>query len=176
METDIRLGDFFCRSMDSWEGPLIRFGQFLNGDGARQYEHAGLCIAVKDDKVTTIEAQPGGARYFTYTIEKASEWLWSDFELSASQREAIVFQAKLLRGCPYNWLDYVAIAAHRLHVPGLASWSAGRVQNESRLICSQLVDLAYRRAGVNLFTDGRLPQSVTPGDLSGLILHDHTAK
>ena len=37
------------------------------------------------------------------------------------------------------------------------------------MICSQLVDEAYARAGVQLFDDGRLPGDVTPADLYGLI-------
>ncbi len=48
-------------------------------------------------------------------------------------------------------------------------WAAQRVADPSRLICSELVDLAYDRAGVHLFSDGRLPSGVTPGDLEDLI-------
>ena len=40
------------------------------------------------------------------------------------------------------------------------------INNAKTLICSQLVDEAYGwGAGVQLFTDGRLPGLVSPGDL-----------
>jgi hypothetical protein len=39
------------------------------------------------------------------------------------------------------------------------------------MICSQLVDEAYLRAGVHLFDDGRDPGDVTPGDLLYVIAH-----
>ena len=37
------------------------------------------------------------------------------------------------------------------------------------MICSQLVDEAYKRAGVQLFDDNRLPGDVDPNDLWELI-------
>jgi hypothetical protein len=46
------------------------------------------------------------------------------------------------------------------------------VADEGHLICSQLVDEAYLRAGVHLFDDGRLPGDVTPGDLWWLLQRD----
>jgi hypothetical protein len=36
-------------------------------------------------------------------------------------------------------------------------------------MCSQLVDLSYHEAGVELFDDGRIPGDVSPGDLLDLI-------
>ncbi len=44
-----------------------------------------------------------------------------------------------------------------------------RLCRKDRLICSQLVDEAYRLADIHLFNDGRLPQLVSPGDLLVLI-------
>jgi hypothetical protein len=38
--------------------------------------------------------------------------------------------------------------------------------------CAELVDLAYQRAGVQLFDDGRQPLDVTPADLADLLLKE----
>jgi hypothetical protein len=43
------------------------------------------------------------------------------------------------------------------------------IADSGHLICSQLVDLCYLRAGAHLFDDGRLPGDVTPGDLWKLL-------
>jgi hypothetical protein len=39
------------------------------------------------------------------------------------------------------------------------------------MICSQLADEAAMRGGWHLFSDGRIPQDVTPGDLWKLAEH-----
>jgi hypothetical protein len=46
---------------------------------------------------------------------------------------------------------------------------ASRIERADRLVCSQLVDKAYLLAGEHLFSDGRYPGEVTPGDLLDLI-------
>jgi hypothetical protein len=66
-------------------------------------------------------------------------------------------------GTPYSFLDYVAIAAHRFHlpIPGLKRFIAS-TRHE---ICSALVDEVYRRAGFALFSDARWPGYVVPAAL-----------
>jgi hypothetical protein len=67
------------------------------------------------------------------------------------------------RGVGYSFLDYDAIAAHRLHlpVPGLRAY----IGSTGHLICSQLCDQAYADVGAHLYADGRWPGYVTPLDL-----------
>jgi hypothetical protein len=42
------------------------------------------------------------------------------------------------------------------------------------MICSQQVAQCYTDVGINLFTDGRIPEDVMPGDLADLLLHSAT--
>jgi hypothetical protein len=68
---------------------------------------------------------------------------------------------------PDNWRDYGALILARFKVR--PSGVTEVVNNEHQLICSQLVDLAYKKAGIHLFNDGRESGDVTPGDLADLI-------
>lgn len=85
-------------------------------------------------------------------------------------RMSLVHAARVLgpggkypNGIPYNYLDYLAIGLEhfKIDLPIVRN----RVRREDRMICSQLVDYIYKQNGIHLFTDGRLPQDVTPGDL-----------
>lgn len=145
-------------------GKLIRVGQWLNGDGFRNYEHAFMYI--QDGKM--VEAQPGGAVYSDIDRYGSVEnilWLPCPDEY----RSAVGSAAVALLGTPYSFLDYGALAAVRLHMPSKAI--RRYVMSTGHMICSQLVDEAASRGGWHIFTDGRLPQDVTPGDLSKVALH-----
>jgi cell wall-associated NlpC family hydrolase len=152
-------GDFGLTTISGTVGRLIRFGQWLNGDGFSVYEHA--FIVIPGGKL--VEAEPGGAR-----IGELSEYTnvsvdYSSWPLTDEQRHAVVGAATALLSTPYSALDYLALATHRLHIPapGLRSY----ISSTGHMICSQLVDEVYRRAGVQLFNDGRWPGFVTPGSL-----------
>ncbi len=68
----------------------------------------------------------------------------------------------------YSWVDLLAAGALQYGIrPKLVRDIVAR---QDRRICSQEVDQAFLEAGVHLFTDGRLPQDVTPGDLLWLAL------
>lgn len=68
-------------------------------------------------------------------------------------------------GTPYSFLDYAAITGVRL---GITNGPIRRyVTTSKHMICSQLADQAMADAGYHVFTDGRLPQDVTPGALFG---------
>src|SRR5258708_29450415 len=86
------------------------------------------------------------------------------------QRTAICLAARSNIGVGYSWADYMAIAAHRLHIPspGLRDFIA----DSTHQICSQLIDTCYADAGVHLFADGRWPGYVTPADRS----EEHTSE
>lgn len=155
-------GDFGLTNIPGDVGKLIRFGEWLNGDGRSPYSHAFVVTDVTGDgRVQILEAELGGAR-----IAEAGEYadaVYSSWDLTDEQRQGIVAAALELKGTPYSVLDYFAIAAHRfrLPIPGLRRY----VESSRHLICSQLVDLCYQRAGVQLFDDGRWNGYVSPADL-----------
>lgn len=164
-------GDFGLTQIHGRAGKLIRFGQYLNGSGFENFEHAFVYVGGN----MIVEAEPGGARLRPVSEYAAANVLWSTdhIPLTTPQRDAICLRAKQFytandgKGVPYSALDYFALAAHRLHIwaPFLKSY----VQNSGHVICSQLVDICYQNAGIHLFKDDRWPGFVTPGDLYGLL-------
>lgn len=160
-------GDFFLAQSEGVRGFVFRVAQFLTGEPS-QYSHAGIVL---DDR-TYIEARPGGA-----TIRPLEDLMsrrslaFSQNKLTRAQREEIVRVARELVGTPYSWLRFAILAGKTLHVktPRLQD----RVLNHGGMICSQLVDEIYLRAGVQLFNDGRSPGDVSPGSLAhvGKIYH-----
>ena len=125
-------GDFAVVRMDGVTGRLIRFGQWLNGDGFRDYEHAFIYIGGEQ----IIEAEPGGARIADVTEYGARDVLWSTGKVSLSdeQRSAVVEAARGFVGVPYSFLDYLLLALKRFHitVPILNR----RVVGSKHMICS----------------------------------------
>lgn len=151
--TRIGIGKFY--------GPILHFFigllQHLAGDSSR-FTHA--YIVLDDDSV--IEAQPGGA-----VVGKLADYknkaIYIQLDLTDEQRETIVDEARRLEGTPYSFLDYFALTLARFGIK--PKWLKRYIANTGHMICSQLCDEVYRRAGIHLFKDGRLPQEVTPGDL-----------
>ena len=156
-------GDFAVVSAGGIAGPLISFGEWLNGDGFGEWEHAFLYVGGGD----IIQAEPGGASERPLTGHAHTLWSSDAIPLTDPQRHAICAAAEGYLGIPYSFLDYAALAAHRLHldVPGLRAY----ISDTGHMICSQLVDQCYADAGVHLFADGRWPGYVTPASLASLI-------
>lgn len=152
-------GDFGLTSIKGGVGFLIRFGQWLNGDGFHDYEHA--FVYVGDGKI--VEAEPGGALISDLSEYSDRSIIWSTdlIPLTDEQRNLIVQSALAQEGTPYSFLDYLAIALYRIGIkhPGVAK----RVESSKHLICSQLVALDYEHAGVALTEYP--PYLVTPGKL-----------
>lgn len=171
-------GDFACIHTRGDVGTLITIGQFLNGTPDYSWwDHA--CIFVGGADVASpygyvMGAQPSGARLdplrqaqFT---GKDADWLWSSgkLKLTDDQRRAIVAQAIACKGIGYSWADYLALAAHRFHIP--APHLKNYIASSKSMICSTLVDFCYMNAGVKLFDDGRWQGDVTPADLASLLV------
>lgn len=160
-------GDFAVVRVNGDVGRLIRVGQWLNGDGFADYEHA--FVLVEDGQI--IEAEPGGARRAALSEYEGRPTMWSTgrIALTGEQRARIVAAAEGYIGTPYSAADYFALAAHHLHLPG-GPLLRHYVADSRHMICSQLVDQCYQDAGVQLFKDGRWPGWVTPADLHRLML------
>lgn len=154
-----RPGDFGLASIHGVAGLGVRIGQWLNGDGWHAFQHA---FVVLDDE-TVLEAEPGGARIRLLSAYDGTNAIYSAWSLTDDQRATIVAEARPLVGTPYSALDYVSLALLRLGIR--PAWLRRYVAASGHMICSQLVDEAYLRAGLHMFEDGRWPGDVTPGDL-----------
>lgn len=149
-------------------GFLISLGQLLLGDPS-PFTHTFIVI----DGTRVLGAQPGGARYGSlkrYIDEDKAVFTTGRIPLTKEQRDSIVAEANKLLGTPYSYLDYLAIALHRFHVR--FAFIEDYILNSGHMICSQLTDEVYRRAGIQLFDDGRLPHDVTPGDIANMLIEE----
>lgn len=164
------IGDFGVVPTPGYAGVLIRIGQWLNGDGFANFEHA--FVYVGDNQI--VEAESAGARLANLDEYNYARIAW--YSAPSAKGRDIATQARKIVGTPYSWADYFALAAVRIGLPLSAKLLHSYVANSGHMICSQLVDEAYRRAGVQLFDDGRLPGDVTPGDLYRLIVAQQSHK
>lgn len=138
-------------------GKFIEFGQWMNGDGFRSWEHAFVSLG----NGLLIQAEPGGAKVAHVEMYPVIHWCENiAAQYTAEQLLVVADAAKHYIGVPYSFLDYGALAVHRLRipVPGLKHY----VADTGHMICSQLADQAYHDAGLPLFKDGRWPGYVTP--------------
>ena len=148
---------------------LIIIGELLNGDGFRLWKHAIFYAGGPQDLI--LEAEAGGAQLRPFHYDPA-DVLWSsdnpDLNLTQGQRGHAMEIAQHYKGIGYSFLDYDALAAHRLHIPapGLQAYIA----STGHMICSQLVDQCRLDLGSHLFADGRWPGYVTPAAEGNLIL------
>lgn len=169
----VQPGDFCCIPISGYTGKFISFGEWLNGDGFGDFDHAEIYIGEPDSTAPygyTIGAYPGGAAKVALSCppEQLPDALWSSsLNIPDVTRPAIVSAAKFMLGTPYSFLDYLALFFHRLHIwlPGLKHY----IQTGDHMICSQLVDYIYQLCGIHLFTDNRWPGYVTPAMLADLI-------
>lgn len=156
-------GDWAVCDAGGAVGKAIQLGEWLNGNGFTDWEHA--FVYVGGGKV--LQAEPDGSKIVP--LKPRAHILWSSgtIPLTPLQRSLVPGVAAQLTGVPYSFLDYGALAAHRLHipVPGLRDY----IDDSHHQICSQLVDDFMLRLGVHLFADGRWPGFVVPADLAGLL-------
>lgn len=184
-------GSFGLSRIGGTLGTAVHIGQALLGDSSI-FTHAFVVL----DKGEIIQAEPRGARILpleTYLgrpnvafcdapilnrvaelgRRRTTKYAGWTTDTEHELRVRIVHHARALEGTPYSFLDYLALAAERVGITPTPILR--RMEQTKEMICSQLVDEVYRRAGIHLFTDGRRSQSVTPGDLARYALtHDHT--
>jgi cell wall-associated NlpC family hydrolase len=166
--TEPQQGDFGLVKINGYAGRLIRIGQALNGDGFDDYEHAFLYLG----NGLIIEAEPGGARIneLTYTDVR---WSTGIVPLTDKQRTRIAISGFTFEHVPYSAMDYFALAAHRVGANWVYPDLKRYVATSKHMICSQLVDRAYRNGGVQLFNDKRWDGDVTPGTLDKRLKNPH---
>lgn len=140
----------------------IRFGQYLNGSGFEDFEHAFMDLG----DGTLIEAEPGGARIRPLSEYDGVDVYWCDNiyrAVPADVRLKIAEVARSYEGVPYSFLDYDAIAAHRFGLD--TAWLEEYIRSTGHMICSQLVDRACVEGGHRIFPLTRWDGFVAPGDL-----------
>lgn len=131
------VGDIGVTQIRGDVGFLIRLGQLINGSGWADFEHAFTYVG--DGRI--VEAEPGGAREADLSEYDARTVVW--VRCPDECRDAVAAAARGLIGTPYSGLDYVAIAAHRFHIPGFKRVAL----STSSMICSTLTVIAARRGG-----------------------------
>lgn len=149
-------GDIGLVAIRGRVGAAIRFGQWLVGDGYDHYEHAFVYVGNGE----IVQAMPRGAERATVpTMSGPVVYLRCPTELGPAVAEAAVG----FIGVPYSFVDYAAIALHRVRIP--TPRLRAYIESSRRLICSALCDRAAEIGGWKLFDDGRWHGHVTPGDL-----------
>lgn len=154
-----RPGDIGLVRIPGAGGFLIRVGQWLNGDGFADLEHAFVCVGGGE----LVEAEPGGARLRPLSQYDGAGVVW--LCCPAQYGGAVARAARSGVGTPYSWLDYFALAAHRLRipVPGLRIY----IESEHHAMCSAFADQCAAAGGWHLFRR-RWAGYVTPGALRRL--------
>jgi hypothetical protein len=159
-------GDIGLVTMPGFVGRLIRLGQWLNGDGFSNYQHAYVVAGLSDEdrrkgERMIVEAMPGGALLSPLSRYDSLGAVY--LRCPDGLRSAVAAVAESLVGTPYSPLDYLSLAAHRFHIP--APHLRAYIRSSGHMICSQLADSAADDGGWHLFDDGRWEGDVTPLDL-----------
>lgn len=148
--------------IDGDVGKGIEFGQWLNGEGFQRWEHAFVLLPGN----LILEAEPGGAVIRPLHYKNSDVyWCWGIYPIlpQPPNQQQLNIIANQLKGIKYSFLDYGALAAHRLHIPapGLRDF----IKDSGHMICSQMADEFYQRLGAHVFTDKRWAGDVTPASL-----------
>jgi hypothetical protein len=82
--------------------------------------------------------------------------------MTDEQRAKVPDVAAMLYGRGYGWLGVIALGLAQFGIR--PAWVRRRIQRRDELFCSQLVDYGWELTGFHAYTDGRIPQDVSPGD------------
>jgi hypothetical protein len=166
-------GDIGMVHMTGWGGRAIRAGQWLNGEGYADYQHAYVVVGdqvrgsdLPGQTTKIIEAMPGGA--LLSPLSRYAGFRPVYLRCPDQYRQAVAEAALSMEGTPYSVADYLALAAHHFHIP--APYLQHYIASSGHMICSQLADRAAARGGWHLFDDGRWDGYVTPLSLHALYL------
>jgi hypothetical protein len=178
-------GDIGLTWITGWTGFWVSIGQWIAGDGGRwpwsRIRMAKKIIRIQSGKKAKFprgfpthaftflpdgmifEAQPGGAVISPVARYADKPILIARLPLTDDQRAHVPLVVMGLLGTPYSFLDYVYLGLWRLGIR--PEWLKEAVRRSGHMICSQSADKVAELLGFHLFTDGRLNQDVTPGDL-----------
>jgi len=164
-------GDIGLTKISGLGGKAIRLGQWLNGDGYEDFEHAFVVTmqATAASREMIVEAMPSGAQ-FVVNWHNARETVY--LRCPEQYRQGVAEAAHDFVDVPYGWADYAALALHRFRIP--TPRLKHFIEQSGSMICSQLADRAAELGGWHLFSDKRWHGDVTPGDLVRLY-HAQTA-
>lgn len=164
--TEPPLGSIGLTQIHGDVGRLIRLGQWLNGQGFAPFEHAFVSIG----NGQILEAEPGGARIAQLAEYERDHVVW--LECPAQYGPQVANAALFLVGTPYSFVDFLALALHRFHipVPGLRAYIASGKHAQ----CATLADRAAALGGWHLFA-GTWEGYVTPAAIYELIKQQHSA-
>ncbi len=155
-------GDIGLTTIADWGGTGIKAAQKLMGCPFKAKQHAFVYVGVvaASGTRTIVEAMPGGAQ-----VNQMWHPVGQTIYLRCPDELRIEVAAAALdmKGVPYSWLDYQAIALHHLHVP--TPHLKAYIQSTGHQICSQLADRAAMLGGWHLFQDQRWEGYVPPCDL-----------
>jgi hypothetical protein len=147
-------------------GRLIRIGQWLNGDGFADFEHAFIVTDEwsNNGKQMIVQAESGGVQFVELAYSNVHWCLGLSHELTLADRAAISQAAIECIGKRYGFLDYFSLAAERLHIPGHSLFT-NYVKSTSTMICSQVCAWAYFKGGKPIWPGQAWTGDDTPGDL-----------
>lgn len=166
----------FARHVTPWEADsLIWAGQLFLGQPGYPHHVAVVVQAAKPMYGLSgilragpriVQAMPSGAEEIEIDEDYATvdyAYLRPNYNFVLDQAGRTAEAARSYIGTPYSFLDYGALTAHRLHLPvrNLDNF----ISSSKHMICSQLADQAMSDGSFHVFTDGRLPQNVTPAAL-----------
>lgn len=170
----LRPGDIMFGPIGGAVGVLVGAGQLILGDATPRswkVRHVGVVTqsignGPGDRIVKLVQAMPSGAEEITLGPEHWTRdhvYIRPAYDFNLDSAFITARAARSYIGTPYSFLDYVALAG--LHL-GIRNGPVRRyVTSSKHMICSQLADQAMSDAGHHVFTDGRLPQDVTPAEL-----------
>lgn len=171
MAIEPELGDWGL--IREFQGPWYDrlFAEIIDWDTDSEFHH--VVVNVGDGRI--VEAVR------TVRIDFADQYdeiVWctgrlpSPFVPTDAQRAQIVQAALAMVGDKYNVLDLLAIGLAQKRMGRVVDgdeWWVKRLSKDHREICSQVADLAWKKAGIEMFPK-RLPGLVSPGDLGRLLL------
>ena len=152
-------GDYGVVKTNGWAAKLIQVGT------VSRWNHAFIYIGNKQ----IIEARPTGV--VISHVDQYPIIAWNQHEnIDDTSRELIIKAANHFIGQPYGFVDILNILFRILGLKTLANTKLfEKLAMKQGLICSELVSLCYRDAGI-LLTD--MPDHrVTPGDLAERLIY-----
>jgi hypothetical protein len=164
---DLRPGDIGFGPIGGRVGMGVRVALAI-ADGGAPFQHVFQITEASERDLPVVgpwavEAMPRGAVHVDIRNRWTREYCYVRPDYELGQGWQVAQSALALIGTPYSYADYLALAAHHLHlpVPHLDKY----ITTSKHMICSQLVDHCLSVNGWHPFNDGRLSQDVTPSAL-----------